>query len=341
MKMENLIVIGDLHLKPKEPYYSQFKDFVDWYINSKYNKECNDLLLLGDLTESVDSSTELLSMFVDLFLNKIKNRTIKILQGNHDASIMTSILSLFKPIKNIHIIEEIADLNMEGLSCLLLPFYYVSKNEDKLSKEEFYSNLPQSYYEKDYDYILHHVEDQSEHFSDKFCDLSKLKTKHYLCGHIHTCNIQSGGHYLGAPILNSKNEAGKTPYIAEISYETKQYNLIEVPKFVEYYDVTYPNDLPKKLDTKYGIFTVKESIEKAETINYYSKQASKLGYTFYHNKVISKKIKEQEIFNSEEDSDSSEERSHKEWFKLYCEQSKIKEEPAKICEEIITVNKAQ
>jgi hypothetical protein len=330
--MKNLIVCGDIHHREKEPFYSQIKDFFKWYINSKYNSEDNGLILLGDLIESVDSSYELLSEFIDLFLNYLKHKEIYILLGNHDTSIKTSSLSLFKPFSNIKIIDKIANINIEGMDCLFLPFYYVGKDENKLTKEEFYSNLPDQYYEKEYDYVFHHLETEEQHFPDHaFCDLSKLKRSKTLAGHIHVSNIDKSGSYLGSIGLNSKTESGKTPYIASIDVQTKKHELIEVPKTLEYYEVTYPDNLPE-INTKYAVFTVKDSIDKVETVNYYKKQAEKKGYVFYSNKILSKKLKEQELYDNE---DIAEEKNHLEWFALFKKQNKLNKDVANICEEII------
>jgi hypothetical protein len=165
-----------------------------------------------------------------------------------------------------------------------------------------------------------------------YCNLSKLEVQHYLAGHDHICDLNKGGHYLGSIGLNSKSESGKIPYIAKIDLSTKEYKLIEIPKTIEYYEVTYPNSLPK-ITTKYAIFTVQDSIDKGETIEYYRKQANEKGYEFYTNKILSKKLKEQVLYENEEE----EERDRMEWFMLFKEQNKISEEVTNICIEVLNM----
>ena len=153
------------------------------------------------------------------------------------------------------------------------------------------------------------------------CDL-----KHFLHGHIHTCNLQNGGHYLGACTLNSSTESGRTPYIAKINGETKEYELIEVPKYLEYYTVEYPNKLEKP-KTKYAIFTVKNAIDKNVALEEYSKQAKEMGFEFYTNKVLKQRVTEVEIGDVE--------KSEKPTFQRFAKSVGLSNEVFDICNEVI------
>ena len=50
-----------------------------------------------------------------------------------------------------------------------------------------------------------------------------------------------------------------------------------------------------KIDTKYGLFLVRNSLDKKVTEEEYSKQAEELGFKFYARKILSKKSKVLEV----------------------------------------------
>ena len=299
-----LVVCGDIHLQSKSPKYDNAIDTLSWIFNSDFNNPKNSLLLLGDLVE-INSPYELYEVYIDYFENKSKFEQIFILEGNHECANQSTVLSLFRPLKNVEVITEWKAWKYYNCNLLFLPFYN-HEGTDKKPMVETYSNLYSIEYDDifsgehrimsdtEFDYGFGHIEDDTEHFSKKFCDTSKLKVKTWMNGHIHTANIQNGGHYLGACTLNSSTESGRTPYIAKINGETKEYELVEVPKFLEYYEVEYPNKLPK-IDTKYGLFLVRNSLDKKVTEEEYSKQAEELGFKFYARKILSKKSKVLEV----------------------------------------------
>ena len=321
--MSDLITVGDIHLQNSVPKRYQGLDFLKWLFSQEFNNKNNYLLLLGDLCE-VNSPYELFEVFMDYFLNKSKFKKIYIVQGNHDCVNLSTILALFRPLPNVEIITDVTSFKLENTNMIFLP-YYNHEGTSKIPMVERYSNL-ESEFTENYSYGFGHIEDDTEHFSKKFCDTSKLKVSTWMNGHIHTSNIQNGGHYLGAPILNSSTESGKIPYIARINLESKDYELIEVPKFLEYYEVEYPNKLPK-IDTKYGLFLVKNSIDKNTTIEEYSKQAKEMGFEFYARRIMNKKA----TVEIEERKNNSSNLTFDEFAKV----SKLDDSVADICREII------
>lgn len=331
MEEHNLIVVGDMHLQDKEPKKSQCLDVLDWIFNSDFNNPSNTLLLLGDLCE-INSPYELYEIFIDCFENRSRFAKILIIEGNHECANQSTVLSLFRPLKNVEVITEWKAWKYYNCNLLFLPFYN-HEGTDKKPMVEEYSNLGGKIatfngegFSDEFDYGFGHIEDDTEHFSKKFCDTSKLKVKTWMNGHIHTANIQNGGHYLGACTLNSSTESGRTPYIAKINGETKEYELIEVPKFLEYYTVEYPNKLEKS-KTKYAIFTVKNVLDKNVAIEEYSKQAKELGFEFYTNKVLKQRVTEVEIDDIE--------KSEKPTFEKFAKSVGLSNEVFDICNEVI------
>jgi len=330
--VKNILVVGDLHLREKKPYYEQTLDILNFiFSNKSFNNKETILLLLGDLVERINSTYELVQIYVDYFLNKSNFFSIKILQGNHDCALLrdsygnishSTVLSVLKPLPNVEIIDswkyEKAS-NELPISLLYLP-HYDHEGTDKESMDKVYSNLK---IDNNIDFAFTHVEDETNHFGNKFCDLSNLKVKQFLNGHIHTENLSSGGRYLGAPGFNSSSEANKTPYIAMIDIESKKHKLIEVPKFVEYLTVTYPEKLPES-KVKYPIFTIHDSIDKQETLRFYSEQRKDL----YVRKVFTKKHKSETL---ESNSEYEKEDSIKNLFSQYGKDNKVSKDVSDIC----------
>lgn len=321
-----LVVVGDIHLQSKSPKYENALDVLNWIFEQDFNDEKNELLLLGDLAE-VGSPYEIYSVYVDLFTNRSKFHKIRIIQGNHDSVNLSSILSLFSPLPNVEVIQDWRIIDFYNCKILALPFYNHEGVADKQPMTEVYSNLykNEELMNMEIDYCCGHLESDRCHFAKKYCDLSKLtNVKHFLHGHIHNCDIDKG--YLGSACMNSVSESGVDKKIAIIDGETKECEFITLPKYLEYYSVEYPNPLPK-IDTKYGIFLVTNSIDKNTTIEEYSKQAEKLGYKFYARRIMSKKA----TVELEDRKDNSSNLTFDEFARV----SKLDDSVADICREII------
>lgn len=319
------IVVGDLHLKEQEPYYSQTRMFLDWLGESELNTENNDLLLLGDLCD-VNATPELLGVYVDYFVNKFKFKKITILQGNHDCSSMSTILSVFEPLRNIEIITDYTTEKLHNMNLLYLPYYH-HEGTSKKSMVDLYSTIEDT---NIYKYAFGHIEDDTQHFSTKYPSTNHFKVENWMNGHIHTSDIQKGGHYLGSPVLCSYTESGKKPYIASIDYDTTEYELIEVPKFLEYYDVSYPNDLPK-INTPLALFWVKDSLDKQDTVDFYTRKAKEKGYDFYSRLITKKKIRNDDT----EIERDTEIKSDEEYFNDFAKNVKLSENVKRLCMEIL------
>ncbi len=323
-----LIVVGDIHLQNKEPKKSNAIDTLNWiFDNKELNNKNNSLLLLGDMCE-VNSPFELYGIFVDLFTNKSSFAKVWIVQGNHDCINMSSVLSLFAPLKNVEVIQDWRIIDFYNCKILALPFYSHEGVANKQPMTEVYSNLykNEELMNLEIDYCCGHLESDRCHFSKKYCDLSKLtNVKHFLHGHIHNCDIDKG--YLGSACANSVAERNIDKKIAIIDGETKECEFVTLPKFMEYYTVEYPNKLEKP-KTRYAIFTVKNALDKNVASEEYSKQAKEMGFEFYTNKVLKQRVTEVEI-------DDAEICSKKPNFETFAKSVGLSNEVFDICNEVI------
>lgn len=321
------LVIGDLHHRGDEPKCYQVPKFFTWLLKQDYFKEHKYIILAGDLVESVFIEHGFLSYFVDLFLNELNDKIIYIVEGNHDKTLDTNIIDIFRPFKNVIVIDSAKAEQLENTSFLFLPHY----DHEGTDLEPMEIAYPKLKIDTEIDFGIAHITDHTQP-GNKKVDTSKLSVKQWLNGHIHTPDIQKGGNYLGSPVLNSLTESGKTPLIASIDLMTKKFSLIEVPKFLEYFCVTYPDPLPEKIGVEFGIFTIKESLDKQETVKYYENQAKDKPYKFYIRRIESKKT----LVQVEKSNGKSENgKSPKEYLDSFISSQKVKDKIADILKEAI------
>lgn len=161
-----MIIIGDLHLKNKEPYLSASKKFLD-YLTEQYDDV--NMIFLGDVFDSSAPIWEVYKIFKE-FLLKRKAYTY-ILNGNHDMSKSKGCsLSSFNLLDKIKVFEEEEVIEIDDLNCLMLPFKYDYKS---------YENL-----EGKYDFIFTHIMPVETQFANEGLEFSKLKGC-FIHGHNH------------------------------------------------------------------------------------------------------------------------------------------------------------
>ena len=324
-----LVVVGDIHLQCREPKKSQCLDFLSWLFNQDFNNENNSLLFLGDLCE-INSPYELYEVYVDYFVNRSKFEQIFILQGNHDCANISTVLSLFRPLPRVKVITNWEIIKFYNCNLIMLP-HFNHEGTDKVSMIELYSNLYKTVTEE-FDYGFGHIEDDTQNFSKHYPSTKNLKVKQWMNGHVHTPTIQNGGNYLGSATLNSSTEHGNTKYLAIIDGISKKYTLQEIPKFLEYYEVCFPNSLPK-IETKYGLFLIKDAIDKKTAIEQYEKEAKNLGFEFFARKVLIKRTKSIEMNDLEICSEKPN-------FETFAKAVKLDDEIIDICKEIILLKES-
>lgn len=293
-----LLVLGDNHNRDlfsvgrKQPFQLAIKEFYNWFCASEYNDPKYDLLFLGDLTEKSVNQGELNDFFVDLFVNRLKSNRIMILQGNHDCSREGSNLSTFRSIPKVSIIDEPTVMEYGKLTFAFLP--HLPKNYKDKSMKAFYENPTEEFLTTEFDYAFGHLMDETRSFGkNKGIDLSKYKIKQRVFGHDHNFNLDSGGSYLGSISPNSLAENGQKKYIYRIDCTTGDGVAIEVPVFLGYQEVEYPNPLPEETN-KYTIWTVKNALDKGQAIEFYRKECVDKGQDFFYRRIEKKKTKSEE-----------------------------------------------
>lgn len=307
-----MLVLGDLHYQENWIKKKQVELFFEWLNSQDFIKEEKNIILLGDLFEIPTPSSSLVSFYLNLFLNVWKDKYIYILQGNHDYNLSTNSLDFFKSLNNIKIIKKSSEIEIENKKCLFLP-YYSYEGTDEIPMCEYYSSL-----KGEYDYIFGHIEDEEQHFGDKFCNLINLKGKR-LFGHIHTPTIQKGGHYLGSCIKNSSTEKDDEKFLAIIKDDLK---IQLIPTFMIYETLEYGQEVNEK--EKLVMLNITNAPSKIETINFYESKYSDVKI----NKVTTKR---QEMLETEKVVKNSEIDN----WELFCKEKDLSKPVRKICEEVI------
>lgn len=258
MPEEEIIIVGDLHMRVKQPYFNSKKAFWDWIVDDPKNNENNILILLGDLSDAPKPPGSIHRYINDLILNRLKFKLIIILTGNHDSRRKEgNYLEGLSVMPRVQIIDRLEELDIEGISILALPHYIVQRKND-IPMRQYYESLAEDpEVPNDWDFIMGHFPDETSIEFAKGINLSGLNGKRIM-GDIHT----PSENFLGTPVINRKDEKGKDSRIATINMKTKKLEYIAVPKFLEFYKIDYEQPPALLGDVPYKVIEVDNAPSK-------------------------------------------------------------------------------
>lgn len=229
-----MVIISDLHIKSKEPYYSSIKQFLN-YILEHYPDE--DVIQLGDLFDSSTAHSNTIYEIVGI-LKKFKK--IYILQGNHDISRRSGLITEpFKHYDNIVVYDKMTEVEIEGFKCLMLPWIYNAK--------EIYEQV-----EWFGDYMFGHVTNIEDQFGDEGINTDKIKA-YQVFGHTHTARYINDNKTVMGVQIPSRN--GEVPCDFLHVDKTNKKEFISVPKYFEFETIEY-GKFPKN---KNNILNIKKA----------------------------------------------------------------------------------
>ena len=253
-----LIVVGDIHFRGEEPFYSALKDFVDWFVDQDFNDPKNEVLFLGDILHEAKSDGKTNYLMVDTFFNRLMFKKVYVIRGNHDYSKRFGDgLEPLEALDNLVLFKEPTRTTIHDLECLILPYYYPYSN--KLPPmEEHYANLDVDW---PLDLVFTHVPDETQTLDPMHIDLSYIKAQK-ISGHIHI----PSENYLGSVMPTRFSENGKLNQIALI--DGAEWKHPRIPIFLEYRELTYGDEKPKTPDF-HVIWDIKEAPDKEAVYSMY------------------------------------------------------------------------
>ena len=159
-----MIILGDLHLKKEEPFYSAGMNTLNWI---KENYADQTIIQLGDIYHTSSPHNSIRTAFGNI----VKDLRFYSLGGNHENSITKG--SSLEPLSllGVTVINEVISYEIEGHSCMFLPHNDNMKEYEKLTGE--------------YDFVFTHITPK-ESIADFGEGISlKLKAKKFIHGHVH------------------------------------------------------------------------------------------------------------------------------------------------------------
>lgn len=302
-----LFLEGDLQIHASRQYeYLSRGAYIDWVLNNpKLNNEETIYFSLGDLFETSLPTPKEMSLATYYFEN-LESSKKYILAGNHDYNRGKDSHS-FDPLLELRDVEaikipEILKLGNYTFNCL--PFMYDSYSSLYGPMKEEYEKM-----DTETDFVLFHFEDETMNFgNNKFVDL-KVKGKRF-GGHIHV----GGDNYLPSPVPNKKNEVLDRRYVVLINLETGTWEEIDIPNFLDFQTVKYPNSLPEKR-AEYTALIVTDVLDKEEAQKKYDEES-----------YFIREMRRPELQNKEELEKSGKVRSVKELWEEFTNKKKINKE---------------
>ena len=229
-----ILVIGDMHLKNKEPYFTAQKEFLNW-VDEKYPK--HELLFLGDVFDTSSPAWNVFETFKSFISNRKGN--VHILEGNHDKSAQkgSAVQNLQIGIDNVYVYTERQEIVIDGKKCLVCPYTY-----DKSIYEDFSWNG---------DYCFLHLTNKEDAFGDEWVNTEGIKATQ-IFGHTHTFReVNKNKIVLGVPVPTRNLEINNN--IIEIT--DSGYSYIKHPEYFNFEDIKY-GDFP---DNKNNILNIKDA----------------------------------------------------------------------------------
>ena len=251
-----IVVFGDIHFNDERPWSLQAgREFIKYLSECPDNNENNIGVFLGDITEKASISPLVYELLFEFF-HSSKFKYLYILRGNHDkkrrrdrwVAPLSFLQSTNSPYTKIEFVDEPKYIDAAGERPLIfLPFR--APNEEP-NMDSYTEALEPWWYERSDALVFGHFADtSSEAVRDNLINLKKF-TGTIVLGHIHN---PFSDNYIGSVMPNSLSEKNVERYYRV--YEGSQRRDVRLPNFLDYYDVTFPEDLPE-VDCAVPIFTI-------------------------------------------------------------------------------------
>lgn len=244
-----IVIEKDKHTTSKKPFWQAHLAYHEWFLSQDFNNEENTFISLGDLFHTAIPNPEEIDAMISLY-ERSKFKKIILLAGNHDFSDTTKCHSIL-PLRNnsrVELILEPCQKIIENQTFYFMPHYVRSENYPPM--REFYENPSESIINNDF--LLYHIEDETISFGKNKIgiNLSKWKGRR-IGGHVHK---PMPNYELGMPVISRYDEKGTKNTLLTISNKKEVY--LDVPKFIDYYDLEYGQPVPDKTESMFAIWDI-------------------------------------------------------------------------------------
>ena len=319
--MKNLIIFPDFHSTLKEPFHLAQKEFLK-YVKTVYTLNKDYILLsLGDFFDKYNPEPKLVSEAIHFLENETECEHI-ILAGNntHEVNNLTGQYAIqnLEALERIKCIYEIRRMQIDNLNILLIPAIpdkVWRKQEYKSFQEYLEMKIATEYNDMEFDYVFGHLNITESMFSDFVnIDFINCKKENIICGHIHN-------KFLGSVLPMSIADTKYTSQIASINTETKAIEKFPIPQFLQYNQVTYPNDCElTETDGQFTYYNYFEVLcEDSKIAEKYYKDKYGKGFCIYKFMNPNKNV-----INEKEEGRINEQLRNKDYLKLYCQTNTVR-----------------
>ena len=276
INMGQLYVFGDAHFSALNPWNKDVDEkFIEWFRKfCETQPGCNSIIWLGDITERdvnpgnvVDQVTRLFQMCSDSF------KEVFVVMGNHDLKLyrgdLQHSLKFLENFKNVKVVTKVEDIMIQHILVRFMPFQRI----EGTTLNDYYSNLTWDS-KPEADLTVGHWNKTGDGCFDGV-DISKMKTKEFCLGHIHT---RISPEYIGSLFPNKSTEVGERVYkVYNKDCDEDKMTSVEVklPTFLSYDVIKYPDKIADVKDDAVHIYSVSNihSLNEAKVYykNYYIK----------------------------------------------------------------------
>jgi len=256
-------VLGDLHFRSDLWWSDVAEKFLSWFEKAPLT---GSLIQLGDITDkdvNPGDTLDLVYRFSEICVGKF-DRTY-LLVGNHDRKLYKGreqySFKFLDRMPNVTVIDQPKIYEMDGCKVGMIPFV----RPRGMTIDEYYeTSLHPSFYSTEFDLLVGHlgIREKGAHYGG--IDVSKFKFHHMALGHIHSRSQYSahGDKYVGsvAPFKVNEEVPGDLPRIVRVysldSGSVVEEGPIEIPRFMTYDYVRFPDEIPPNKSSLIRVFTV-------------------------------------------------------------------------------------
>lgn len=260
-----IAIISDTHFGTKknnsEFLNSQLNFFNKCFFPHLEKNKIKTIIHLGDMFDNRQNlNVNILNEVDKLMIDKFNKYNTYILIGNHDTMMKTTIdihsLKPFRHLKNINIIDKITQIDLDGKTCLLVPWQVDNKKFiKKVADKNFYNDLAMGHFEIN-GFSLNNT---------KVCDFGlspDIFFNNYgmtFSGHFHCRKMMERAgkiiQYNGSPYEITRADRGQEKGFIVLDTETMKYDFINNDVSIKHKQFTYPEKF-KKEDVEGNIIDV-------------------------------------------------------------------------------------